>query len=109
MGTSHAMTTLIVYTMPQFTVKPPKKIERYHGQSVTLNCSADERLVPSISWSRCDGELPRGRTQVKDGQLNINSLTTKDSGVYICSARSGLLRVETEVRIIVKTGKKFLL
>ena len=109
MGTSHAMTTLIVYTMPQFTVKPPKKIERYHGQSVTLNCSADGRLVPSISWSRCDEELPKGRTQVKDGQLNINSLTAKDSGVYICSARSGLLRVETEVRIIVKTGKNFLL
>ena len=108
MGTSHVMTTLIVYTMPQFTVKPPKKIERYHGQSVTLNCSADGRLVPSISWSRCDGELPRGRTQVKDGQLNINSLTAKDSGIYICSARSGLLRVETEVRIIVKTGRKFL-
>ena len=109
MGTSHAMTTLIVNVMPQFTVKPPKKIERYHGQSVTLNCSADGRLVPSITWSRCNGDLPGGRTQVKDGQLNINSLTAEDSGIYICSAQRGLLRVETEVRIIVKTGKKFFL
>ena len=105
MGTSHAMTTLIVNVMPQFTVKPPKKIERYHGQSVTLNCSADGQSVPNITWSRCNGELPRGRTQVKDGQLKIRSLKDEDSGIYICSARSGLLQVETEVQLIVKTGK----
>ena len=106
MGTSHAMTTLIVNVMPQFTVKPPKKIERYHGQSVTLNCSADGQSVPNITWSRCNEELPRGRTQVKDGQLKIRSLNDEDSGIYICSARSGLLQVETEVRLTVKTGKK---
>ena len=107
MGTSHAMTTLIVNVMPQFTVKPPKKIERYHGQSVTLNCSADGQSVPNITWSRCNGELPRGRTRVKDGQLKIRSLKDEDSGIYICSARSGLLQVETEVQLIVKTGKKY--
>ena len=106
MGTSHAMTTLIVNVMPQFTVKPPKKIERYHGQSVTQNCSADGQSVPNITWSRCNGELPRGRrTQVKDGQLKIRSLKAEDSGIYICSARSGLLQAETEVQLIVKTGK----
>ena len=106
MGTSHAMTTLIVNVMLQFTVKPPKKIERYHGQSVTQNCSADGQSVPNITWSRCNGELPRGRTRVKDGQLKIRSLKVEDSGIYICSARSGLLQVETEVRLIVRTGKK---
>ena len=37
----NAMTTLIVNVMPQFTVKPPKKIEFYHAHSVTLDCSAD--------------------------------------------------------------------
>ena len=106
MGTSHAMTTLIVNVMPQFTVKPPKKIERYQEQSVTLNCSADGQSVPNITWSRCNGELPRGRrTQVKDGQLKIRSLKAEDSGIYICSARSGLLQAETEVQLIVKTGK----
>ena len=106
MGTSHAMTSLIVNVMPQFTVKPPKKIERYHGQSVTLNCSAGGQSVPNITWSRFNGELPRGRTRVKDGQLKIRSLKDEDSGIYICSARSGLLQVETEVQLIVKTGKK---
>ena len=48
MGTSHAMTTLIVNVVPQFSVKPPKKIERYHGHSVTLNCSAD--LITSTNY-----------------------------------------------------------
>ena len=33
MSTSHSMTSLIVNVVPQFTVKPPGKIELYHGQS----------------------------------------------------------------------------
>ena len=107
MGTSHAMTTLIVNVVPQFTVKPPKKIERYHGQSVTLNCSADGTPVPTITWSKCKGKIPEERTHMKDGQIRIYSLTAKDSGVYSCSARSGLLQVETEVQLIVKTGKQW--
>ncbi|KAL9972080.1 hypothetical protein ACROYT_G018320 [Oculina patagonica] len=103
MGTSHAMTALIVNVVPQFTVKPPDKIELYHGQSVTLNCSADGHPVPSITWARCKGNIPEKRSQVKGGQLKINSLTAKDSGTYICSARSEFVHVETEVQLIVKT------
>ena len=44
---------------------------------------------------------------MKDGQIRINSLTAKDGGVYSCSARSGLLQVETEVQLTVKTGKQW--
>ncbi|KAL9972083.1 hypothetical protein ACROYT_G018324 [Oculina patagonica] len=105
MGTSHAMTALIVNVVPQFTVKPPDKKELYHGQTVTLNCSADGHPVPSITWTRCKGNIPEERSQVKGGQLKINSLTAKDSGTYICSARSEFVNVETEVKLIVKTAR----
>ena len=105
MGTSHAMTTLIINVVPQFTVKPPEKVVRYVGQSVTLNCSADAHPVPSITWSRCKGHLAEGRSHVTDGQLKITSLTAEDSGTYACSARSALVHVETKVNLVVKTGK----
>ncbi|XP_078371600.1 angiopoietin-related protein 7-like [Oculina patagonica] len=105
MGTSHAMTALIVNVVPQFTVKPPDKIELYHGQTVTLNCSADGHPLPSITWTRCKGNIPEERSQVEGGQLKINSLTAKDSGTYICSARSEFVHVETEVQLIVKTAR----
>ena len=105
LGTSHAMTALIVNVLPQFTVKPPDKMERYHGQSVTLNCSAKGHPVPSITWTKCKGDIPEERTQVEGGQMKINSLTAEDSGTYICSARSEFVHVETEVQLIVKTGK----
>ena len=108
MGTSHAMTTLIINIMPQFTVRPPKMIEHYLGQSVTLNCSADGHPVPSITWSRCKGHIPEGRTQVENGQLKINSLTAADSDTYTCRAQSELVHVETEVKVVVKTGEKSL-
>ena len=104
MGTSHAMTTLIINVVPQFTVKPPEKITRYLGQSVTLDCSADGHPVPSITWSRCKGDIPERHTQ-SEGQLKINSLTAEDSGTYTCSARSDLVHVETDVQLVVKTGK----
>ena len=105
MGTTHSMTSLVVNVVPQFTVKPPERIELYHGQSVTLNCSADGHLVPSITWTRCKGELPADRSEMEGGQLKINSLMTEDSGTYICSAQSEFVHVETEVQMIVKTGE----
>lgn len=108
MGTSHSMTSLIVNVVPQFTVKPPEKIELYHGQSVTLNCSAEGHPVPSITWTRCKGDIPADRSEVEGGQLKINNLTAKDSGTYICSAQSEFVHVETEVQLIVKTGERCL-
>ena len=105
MGTSHAMTTLIINVVPQFTVKPPKKVLRYVGQSVMLNCSAEGHPVPSITWSRCKGHMVEGRSHVTDGQLKIDNLMANDSGTYACSARSELVHVETEVNLVVKTGK----
>ena len=105
LGTSHAITALIVNVLPQFTIKPPDKIERYHGQSVTLNCSAKRHPVPSITWTKCKGDIPEERSQVEAGQVKINSLTAEDSGTYICSARSEFVHRDTEVQLIVKTGE----
>ena len=109
MGTTHSMTSLVVNVVPQFTVKPPEKIELYHGQSVTLNCSADGHPEPSITWTRCKGDIVADRSEMEGGQLKINSLTAKDSGTYICSAQSEFVHVETEVQLIVKTGENYLL
>lgn len=108
MGISHAMTTLIINVVPQFTVRPPEKIERYLGQSVTLNCSADGHPVPSITWTRCKGNIS-GDTEVEGGQLKIIILTAQDSGTYTCSAESGLVHVETQVQLVIKTGEMRLL
>jgi len=99
------MTALIVNVLPQFTVKPPDKIERYHGQSVTMNCSAKGHPVPSITWTKCKGDIPEERTQMEGGQLEIYSLTAGDSGTYICSAQSEFVHVEAKMQLIVKTGK----
>ena len=101
------MIPLIINKVPQFTVRPPKKIKRYLGQSVTLNCSADGHPVPIITWSRCKGHITEGWTQLMEsGQLKINSLTAEDSDPYTCRAQSQLFHVETEVKVVVKTGEK---
>ncbi|XP_068701104.1 microfibril-associated glycoprotein 4-like [Montipora foliosa] len=105
MGTSHAMTTLIINVVPQFTVKPPKMMERYFGQSVILNCSADGHPVSSITWSRCKADLPEGRSQIANEQLKIESLRAEDSGTYTCSARSEMIQAETEVQLIVRIAR----
>ena len=64
------MIPLIINKVPQFTVRPPKKIKRYIGQSVKLNYSADGHPVPIITWSRCKGHITEGPTQLMEsGQL----------------------------------------
>ena len=43
---------------------------------------------------------------MESGQLKINSLTAEDSDPYTCRAQSELVHVDTEVKVVVKTGEK---
>ena len=57
-------------------------------QNVTIACTATGQPQPSVTWSKPFGSLPKGRTEVKKGNLTIYSATKKDRGTYICKAEN---------------------
>lgn len=78
-------------------------VEIQVGESVTLACNARTRLQGNplnVTWSRENGQLPK-TSSVMNGILFIASVTTADSGTYICSATDGYYSIvdRAEVQI----------
>ena len=55
---------------------------------MTLLCKASGLPIPTITWQKPLGHLPRGRTAVIDGNMTILSVTKKDIGAYVCSVKN---------------------
>ena len=57
---------------------------------MTLVCKASGQPMPTVTWRKAFGHLPRGKTTVIDGNVSIESVTKKDGGTYACSAKNFL-------------------
>jgi hypothetical protein len=67
-----------------------------------LDCRANGDPAPSISWRKVNGNLPSGgRTEIREGTLTIRRAEKEDSGVYICSASSGVFKIEAATQVTV--------
>ena len=59
-------------------------------QNVTIACTASGQPQPSVTWSKSVGGLPKDRTAVMNGGLNIYKVKRNDGGTYICKAENVL-------------------
>ncbi|KAG8178107.1 hypothetical protein JTE90_017454 [Oedothorax gibbosus] len=93
-GSAKYSAYLSVKAPPKWITTPPDKILAI-GESVTLKCSATGSPKPKVTWSRYSGSEFR-RTDVitsenvkvnaDENTLQIQSLTSDDSGLYECLA-----------------------
>nr|XP_037874357.1 basement membrane-specific heparan sulfate proteoglycan core protein isoform X3 [Bombyx mori] len=84
----------------------PSNIRDLHvGSSVNYTCQAQSRITNRlrIAWSKADGYLPQGRSQVDEnsGVLLLTNLQTSDSGQYICQTSDGYSTAQDVVTLIV--------
>lgn len=89
---------------------PTIKIQEV-GSSVNFTCQAQSRMTRGnlpVQWSKADGYLPQGRTQIdgRSGMLLITNLQISDSGVYICQTSDGISTARAEATLKVP-GKFF--
>ena len=75
---------------PKFIVEPERLARAKNNSEVSLSCQAIGFPKPDISWSRRHGSLPRGRTSVINGTMNISSFNSEDYGTYQCKATNKL-------------------
>ena len=100
LGSFEKKTLVVIVSHPRFTVKPPVSILAELGDTLTLNCSANDDPQPVITWKKQGGNLPVGRNQQINGALVIKEIKENDAGHYICTATSaGVFNVETVTTI----------
>lgn len=68
----------------------PSSIVAEVGENVRLQCKATGRPIPTITWHRSFGSLPKEKTAVADGNLTIRNIAKADSGDYACLAKNFL-------------------
>ena len=76
---------------------------------MTLVCKASGLPVPTITWQKPLGHLPRKKTTVIDGNMTILRVTKEDRGTYVCSVKNLLGKDSALAQVTVIDRLKFTL
>ena len=76
---------------------------------MNLVCQASGLPIPTVTWQKPLGHLPRRRTAVVDGNLTIFSATKEDRGTYVCSVKNLLGENSALAQVTVIDRLKFTL
>ena len=66
---------------------------------MNLECKASGLPMPTVTWRKAFGHLPRGKTTVIDGNMTITSVTKEDRGTYVCTVKN-LLGEESAFSVV---------
>ena len=66
---------------------------------MTLVCKATGVPMPTVTWRKALGTVPKEKTAVIDGNMSIVSVTKADGGTYACSAKN-LLGEDSAVALV---------
>ena len=66
---------------------------------MNLECKASGLPMPTVTWRKAFGHLPRGKTTVIDGNMTILSVTKEDRGTYVCTVKN-LLGEESAFSVV---------
>ena len=89
--------------------KKPSSVIVEEGENVNLVCKASGLPVPTITWQKPLGHLPRGKTTVIDGNMTILRVTKEDRGTYVCSVKNLLGKDSALAQVTVIDRLKFTL
>ncbi|RWS31362.1 roundabout 1-like protein [Leptotrombidium deliense] len=79
---------LNVFVKPYF-VKTPEDVTALADETIEFACRAKGEPNPTITWTKKDGKIPVGRTEIKDDKsLRIRHVTVADEGLYSCEAEN---------------------
>ena len=74
---------------------------------MNLLCKASGLPVPTITWQKPLGHLPRGKTTVIDGNMTIRRVAKEDRGTYVCSVKNLLGKDSALAQVTVIDRLKF--
>ncbi|XP_074535032.1 roundabout homolog 1 isoform X2 [Halichoeres trimaculatus] len=98
---------LTVLERPSFVRRPSSQVVLV-DQSVEFRCEARGDPVPTVRWRKDDGDLPKGRYEIReDHTLKIRRLTSADVGSYSCVAENMVGKAEASATLTVHVPPAF--
>ncbi|XP_034034778.1 roundabout homolog 3 isoform X2 [Thalassophryne amazonica] len=101
---------LVVFERPVFTKQPVNQVV-LADDTVDFFCEVHGDPTPTVRWRREEGELPRGRFEIRsDSSLRLTQVHAEDEGTYTCVSEnsvgkaeaSGTLQVHVPPQIMVR-------
>ncbi|XP_004558298.1 roundabout homolog 1 isoform X4 [Maylandia zebra] len=98
---------LTVLERPSFVRRPSSQVVLV-DQSVEFRCEARGDPVPTVRWRKDDGDLPKGRYEIReDHTLKIRRLVSADVGSYTCVAENMVGKAEASATLTVHVPPAF--
>ncbi|XP_057177147.1 roundabout homolog 3 isoform X1 [Triplophysa rosa] len=101
---------LVVFERPMFVRRPVNQVV-LADDTVDFQCEVQGDPTPTIRWRKEEGELPRGRFEIRaDNILRLTQVKAEDEGAYTCLSEnsvgkaeaSGTLQVHVPPQIVVR-------
>ena len=89
----------LLFSVAALIREKPSSVIVEEGENVNLECKASGLPMPTVTWRKVFGHLPRGKTAVIDGNMTILSVTKDDRGTYVCSVKN-LLGEESAFSVV---------
>ena len=89
----------LLFSVAALIREKPSSVIVEEGENVNLECKASGLPMPTVTWRKAFGHLPRGKTTVIDGNMTILSVTKDDRGTYVCSVKN-LLGKESAFSVV---------
>ena len=89
----------VALSVPPQVQQGPRVLKALVGEALDLNCVAEGKPEPQLTWSK-DGVALRGGGP--EGSVHFMAIRTSDAGTYRCEASSsaGLDAWELELRVL---------
>ncbi|XP_065137422.1 roundabout homolog 2 [Paramisgurnus dabryanus] len=85
---------LVVFERPVFIRRPVNQIVLAE-ETVDFICEVHGDPAPTVRWNRDEGELPRGRFEIRsDNTLRLIRVRAEDEGTYTCVTENSVGKTE---------------
>ncbi|XP_047235085.1 roundabout homolog 3 isoform X3 [Girardinichthys multiradiatus] len=95
---------LVVFERPIFTKQPVNQVV-LADDTVEFFCEVHGDPTPTVRWRREEGELPRGRFEIRsDNSLRLSQVRAEDEGTYTCVSENSVGKAEASGTLQVHVG-----